>query len=122
MKKHRFTLVEVVVALAILGITLVSLLTLAGAAQQRLGKARDRWRNFHMLSQGAEYFMLFTSEEPPGIDLAFFDVEDLPEELTGLVGQPPLRCCVVELVRNADGEVLDTLKIDRINYDAEESD
>lgn len=70
-RKNSFTLVEVVTALAILSLGVVSYLTLANMAQRRLIKARERWTNFHMLSQGVEYFMLQNSEDPDPPDLEF---------------------------------------------------
>ncbi len=47
-----FTLIEVVVALAILSLGVVSYLTLANSAQRRLFKAKEKWTNFHMRSFG----------------------------------------------------------------------
>lgn len=134
-RKNSFTLVEVVTALAILSLGVVSYLTLANMAQRRLIKARERWTNFHMLSQGVEYFMLQNSEDPDPPDLEFFDYpgymvqcryeelgeelgEELPEELTSVTPtQAELRACVIELVRVADGSVVDSVTIDRIQYD-----
>ena len=128
-RKMPLTLVEVVVALAILALSLVPFLSLANAAQMRMAKAREKWIRFHMLSQAAEFLMLQGMEDPelPGPD--FFDypgykimceyktVEDLPEDLTGLIGQAELQCCIIELVDTNTGEVVDSLYIDRINYD-----
>lgn len=130
-RKNSFTLVEVVTALAILSLGVVSYLTLANMAQRRLIKARERWTNFHVLSQGVEYFMLQNSEDPDPPDLEFFDYpgymvqcryeelgEELPEELTSVTPtQAELRACVIELVRVADGSVVDSVTIDRIQYD-----
>ena len=44
-------------------------------------------------------------------------VEDLPEELTELGGQAQLQCCTINLINAHTEEVVDSLKIDRINYD-----
>lgn len=44
--------------------------------------------------------------------------EELPEELTSVTPtQAELRACVIELVRVADGSVVDSVTIDRIQYD-----
>ncbi len=127
--RKSFTLVEVVTALAILALGVVSYLTLANAAQRRLIKAREKWSNFHMLSQGVEYFMLQNSEDPdpPGLDFfdypgytvrcRYEDVGDLPEDYVGITPtQAELRGYVIELVRVSDGNVIDSVTIDRIQY------
>lgn len=123
-----FTLVEVVVSLAILGLSLVALLSLANHSQQRLMKARDRWTHMHMLAQGAEYYLLQPTEDPPYISTDFFDypgyvvnfsyqdAQGLPDQLNQLENQEPLRCLVLELFRSGDNQVLERLTIDRINY------
>ena len=130
MNNNRFTLIEVIIALAILGLSLVALLTLANSSQQRLFRARERWNTAHMLTQAAEYYLLQASEDPEAITRQIFDypdfavncryddAEDVPEDFTGIAGQPALRCCIIELVRAIDRQPVETLKIDRIIYDA----
>ncbi len=129
MRSNRgFTLVEVVVALAILAVALTVFFGMAQSAVRRVDKACGEWKKTHLLSQAAEYYLLFPSEEPPGmppdifddpeyhIDAYYTDAEGLPEELNNLSGQAPLRTLVLELVRTRDAQVVDTLKIDRIDY------
>ena len=58
MKRRRFTLLEVVVSLAILGIGLAGFLQLMMNSQKRIAQSADRWAHMHMLAQAAEYFML----------------------------------------------------------------
>jgi prepilin-type N-terminal cleavage/methylation domain-containing protein len=123
-----FTLIEVIVALAILGLSLVALLSLSNHSQQRLMKARDRWNHMHMIAQGAEYYLLQPTEDPPYISTDFFDypgyvlnfkyqdAEGLPDQLNQLANQEPLRCLVLELFRSSDNQVVEHLTIDRINY------
>ena len=129
LRRHAFTLIEVVVAMGILSLGVVSLLSVAGAAQTRIGKARDKWIRFHMLSQAVEFMMLQGFEDPelPGPD--FFDypnyqvqceyevVEDLPEELKNLSGQAVLKCAKISLIDLRTGETVDSVRIDRIDYD-----
>lgn len=125
-----FTLIEVVVALAILSLGVVSYLTLANSAQRRLFKAKEKWTNFHMLSQGVEYYMLQTSDNPEPPTAEFFDypgyrVTCRYEDAAGLEddflnvaeNQAQLRACVIELVRESDGQVVDSVTIDRIDYE-----
>ncbi len=130
--RKSFTLIEVVVSLAILGLSLVALLTLSNNSQRRLMKARDRWQHMHMLAQGAEYYMLQPTEDPPYISTDFFDypgyiinfryedAQGLPDELNQLENQAPLRSLILELFRSQDNQVVESLTIDRIKYGSDE--
>ena len=129
MKKVVFTLVEVVVALAILSISIAGFLQLLTAAQNRIIKVSDHWMKTHMLIQAAEYYMLMKQEDPPAITDTFFpysdyrvdvtweEVDNLPEEYTGLTNQKQLRAMVLSLKRQQDGQEVDKIIIDRIDYE-----
>ena len=129
MKTRSFTLIEVVVALAILSISIAGLLQLLTAAQNRIIKVDDHWMRTHMLIQAAEYYMLMKQEDPPAITDTFFpyddyrvdvtweEIEDLPEEYTGLTNQKQLRAMVLSLVRQQDGHEVDKIIIDRLDYE-----
>ena len=129
MKKAGFTLVEVVVALAILSISIAGFLQLLTAAQNRIIKVNDHWMKTHMLIQAAEYYMLMRQEDPEAITETFFpyndyrvdvtweDIENLPEEYTGLTNQKQLRAMVLSLKRQSDGQEVDKIIIDRIDYE-----
>ena len=129
MKTRSFTLIEVVVALAILSISIAGLLQLLTAAQNRIIKVDDHWMRTHMLIQAAEYYMLMQQEDPTPItdvffpyddyrvDVSFEEIEDLPEEYTNLVTQKQLRAMVLELKQQSDGQTVDQLIIDRIDYE-----
>ena len=52
-----FTLIEVVVALAILSLSLAGLLQLSIGANSRLANAVEKWEAEHMLAQAAEYLV-----------------------------------------------------------------
>ena len=135
MKPHRivkFTLIEVVVALALLSVSLAGLLQLSINSQQKLITADDKWRHEHMLAQAAEYLMLVNEDNAsvpdeffpyPGysVEVEIDDAEDLPEEYNELVGQLPLKCWNISIVRQSDAESVASVKIDRINYDEETS-
>lgn len=124
-----FTLIEVVVSLAILTISVAGFLQLMTAAQNRIIRSYDRWMTTHMLMQSAEYYMLMQQEDPPAIteqffpysdyrvDVSYEEIENLPEEYNNLVGQKPLRAMVLELKKQADGQTVDKLIIDRIDYE-----
>ena len=127
--RRPFTLVEVVVALAILSISIAAFLQLLTAAQNRIIKAHDSWMRTHMLMQAAEYYMLMKQEEPPAMTDTFFpyddyrvevtyeDIDNLPEEYTGLTNQKQLRAMVLSLRRQNDGQEADKIIIDRIDYE-----
>ena len=129
MKRNCFTLVEVVVALAILSISIAAFLQLLTAAQNRIIKASDSWTRTHMLMQAAEYYMLMKQEEPPAMTDTFFpyddyrvevtyeEIDNLPEEYTGLTNQKQLRAMVLSLRRQNDGQEVDKIIIDRIDYE-----
>ena len=129
MKRNRFTLVEVVVALAILSISIAGFLQLLTAAQNRIIKASDSWTRTHMLMQAAEYYMLMKQEDPPAMTDTFFpyddyrvevtyeEIDNLPEEYTGLTNQKQLRAMVLSLRRQNDGQEVDKIIIDRIDYE-----
>jgi hypothetical protein len=124
-------LVEVVVALAILGLSLSGLLSLAMNAQVKVARAVEKWENTHKLIQAVEYVMLY-DDENLSVPEEFFpydgymvqcsadDAEGLPEEFTEIDSAAPLKCITVELVRTRDNKVVDRVKIDRINFEAEE--
>ena len=126
----RFTLIEVVVAMALLSVSLAGLLQLSINSQQKLIAAADKWRHEHMLAQAAEYLMLVDEENAsvpdeffpyPGysVEVEIDDAEDLPEEYNELVGQLPLKCWNISIVRQSDAESVASVNIDRISYDEE---
>ena len=129
--KRCFTLVEVVVALAILGLSLSGLLSLAMNAQLKVARAVEKWENTHKMIQAVEYVMLF-DDENLNVPQEFFpydgymvqcsvdDAEGLPEEFAEIDEAAPLKCITVELVRTKDNKVVDRVKIDRINFESEE--
>lgn len=131
MKRSFFTLIEVVVALGILGLSITGLLSLLIVSQKRIATSYEKWEQMHMLAQAVEYFMLM-GEDPGGIPEEFFpykgyritvsyeDVSDeqVPADYGNLLGQLPLKCMVVTLEREGDGKELDQIRIDRISYES----
>ena len=53
-----FTLMEVVVAIAILAMGLITALQIAATGTKRINRAASDWKIQHMLSQAAEYYLL----------------------------------------------------------------
>ena len=128
--KKAFTLVEVVVALAILGLSLSGLLTLAMNAQLKVARSVEKWDNTHKLIQAAEYLLLMDDEslsvpeeffpyENYTVQASVDDAEDLPEDFTGIEEAAPLKCITIEIVRTTDNKVVDRIRMDRINFDSE---
>jgi prepilin-type N-terminal cleavage/methylation domain-containing protein len=132
--RKYFTLIEVVVALAILSLSLAGLLKLSISSQLRIAESFDRWQNMHRLAQAAEYLLLNSDESEFTIPQEFFPyedvqieassevipVEDLSEELSTIEGQLPLRTLQIKLLRTDDKEVIDTLNIDRFAFSERE--
>lgn len=131
MKTKFFTLIEVVISLAILSIGITGFLALSISSQKNIAKGYDLWKHMHMASQAAEYYMLM--EEDPGvITTQFFDYpgyhvtvnyEDLPEgevpeDLASLDSQLPLKTLVIELRKDGSEEIVECIKIDRISYES----
>ncbi len=128
--KRGFTLIEVVVALAILTGGLAVLLSMATQAQNRIGRAREQWTDFHMLEQAAEYYLLQPGLDPdappaeifdyPGYSAhaEYTDAENVPEEfeISGGV-QATLRCWTISVMRDSDRKTVESIKVDRIDYD-----
>ena len=131
-RRNIFTLIEVVIALAILAISLTGILELMTQSQKRLSKSYEKWERMHILSQAAEYYLM-QGDDPPDIpefifpyrdyqvDVSIEDVEDLPEELSDLMGQVPLKCLTLQLRKLPENEVVETLRIDRLSYDSDSS-
>lgn len=131
-RRNIFTLIEVVIALAILAISLTGILEMMTQSQKRLSKSYEKWERMHILSQAAEYYLM-QGDDPPDIpefifpyrdyqvDVSIEDVEDLPEELSDLMGQVPLKCLTLQLRKLPENEVVETLRIDRLSYDSESS-
>ncbi|MDD5727521.1 MAG: prepilin-type N-terminal cleavage/methylation domain-containing protein [Victivallales bacterium] len=125
LKIKSFTLIEVMIALAILSLAVVSLTLLAGAAVRRTGRAAMRWEHTHLLTQAVEFFMLNEPESKCDIDERFFPLDNYSvecscEEPSGLPENVDsefsgLRLTAMKIViRDRDGKTLDSAIIERI--------
>jgi type II secretory pathway pseudopilin PulG len=119
-----FTLIEVLIALSILSLSVVTFLMLMGSASKRTNKAAQRWENTHLLTQAVEYYML----NKPGsgsIDERFFPLDeynaecsfDSPQGLPDGVeesadGQTLVAMRVV--IKDKDDKTLDSMIVERI--------
>lgn len=123
--KHRlpFTLVEVLVALSILMLGILSLTGLMSASQRRSGKAEEQWKEQHALSQAAEYCLLAGTDQ--SIPERFFPFPDYRVDvwLANPVNLPPdvpdrksgWRLATMHIrLRDGKGEPVREMSIDRI--------
>lgn len=121
--KAEFTLVEVVVALAVLGLAIISASAMCSQSISRITKAKERWMNQHMISQASEYFLLAgaDSQVPREIfpykntraSCSVANAEGLPAGVDAVSEQWRLATYDISLV-GAAGEKLQSLKIDKI--------
>lgn len=131
--KHNFTLLEVVVAIAILALSLTGMLQLLSQSHLRIADAQEQWREMHMLTQGAEYLMLVDNNgdlsvpdevfpyENHRIECVVEDADGLPEEFTGQSGQLPLKKWTISLISTRDGRECGKVVIDRLGYEEAEN-
>ncbi|MBR2344927.1 MAG: prepilin-type N-terminal cleavage/methylation domain-containing protein [Lentisphaeria bacterium] len=127
--RKNFTLIEVVVAIAILGLSLSGLLQLLTQSQLRIANARTQWHEMHMLTQGVEYLLMNSRMDDLSvpdevfpyddyqIDCTVEDADGLPEELTGQSGQLPLKKWTITLIRMKDRRERLSVVIDRFGYE-----
>lgn len=118
MKKNKFTLLEVLVALVILTLGISGLLWQLSIAANRASHNTEVWELTHELTTAAEYLLLHGPGT--GLDEALFSGEfdiayhyedpRLPADTETLFGENRLRTLVIEASR--DGEVLDSLRLD----------
>ena len=132
-RKKFFTLIEVVVALGILGLSLAGLLQLMTQSQVRIAKAVEKWKEMHCLTQGAEYLLLAGDPEDPVVPEDFFpypeytiecevaDAEGLPDDYNELDGQLPLKKWTISLLRTSDGTLRNKVVIERFGYEDAEN-
>jgi hypothetical protein len=127
------TLLEVVVAIAILALSLTGMLQLLTQSHVRIADAKEQWHEMHMLTQGAEYLMLVDNTgdlsvpdevfpyEDYRIECVVEDADDLPEEFTGQSGQLPLKKWTITLIRTKDNHECNKVIIDRLGYEETEN-
>lgn len=121
--KSKFTLIEVVVALTVLGLAIISASAMCSQSITRIVKAKARWADQHMISQAAEYFLLAgpNSQVPNDIfpyrnvrvSCSVANAEGLPAGVDAVSGQWRLATYEIRLT-GASGEKIHSLKIDKI--------
>ena len=120
--KHSFTLLEVVLAVAILALGFISAMGLAMNAASRMMKSISRWEEQHMLNQAAEYYLLAGPKEQ--IPREFFPYEgyraeciiqkaELPEDVDAEVGAWRFVKLVITIY-NKENQPVNSLEMDKI--------
>lgn len=122
-----FTLLEVVIALAIFGMGLIGALTLVGSAARRIDSAVKRWERQHYLSQAAEY-LIIKGFDDSSIPDAFFPTheyrirvevgtpDELPEDIEMEDSKWQLKKITLTLC-DSTGKDVDYIEFDRLIYD-----
>jgi hypothetical protein len=120
-----FTLIEVLIALAILTLSVTTFLMMMGSASKRVSKAAQRWENTHLLTQAVEYYMLNEANSGNNIDERFFPLDDckvecffespqgLPDDAEESHGGKALVAMRIVLKDN-DDKILDSVTVERI--------
>lgn len=119
MGTRPFTLIEIVVAVALLGVSLASIVTMVSQTQSRVMKAEQRWAREHNLTNAAEWHLLAGADAPMPTEVlpAGFSADcrkeavvDLPEMAANPVdGWFPARYTVT--VTNASGQVIGSRRV-----------
>lgn len=117
--RRSFTLIEVVVAVALLGIALAAIVTMVSQSHSRFMRAEQGWARQHNLTNATEWHLLAGPDAPLPDDLlprgftaecTLEAVQDLPEMAANPVnGWFPARYTVT--VTNADGLVIGTREV-----------
>lgn len=120
----HFTFIEVVVAVAILALSLTAILGISGTASARIAKSQREWSDAHRTAQAAEYYLLVGGAEG-GIPADFFPYKDcsasfeivepqaLPDGAESFYAGWRLASCVVTL-RDGDGGLLSSVAVEKI--------
>jgi type II secretory pathway pseudopilin PulG len=119
---NKFTLMEVIIAIAILALSLVAAMAISSSSKRRIDKAYKKWKVQNMLSQATEYYLLAgaNSDIPDNIfpydnvqaSCSVTDCEALPEDIDVYSGQWLLATYNVEIT--SKGRILKDIKIDKI--------
>ncbi len=123
-KRNNFTLLEVLVSLAILTMGLMIALSQTANSTSRSIRAEVRWHEQHMLAQAAEFYLLAGPNEALPRSIFNYDgyrascvVEDAEEglhtEALEDIGSWRLMNLTVNLI-GPNGDIADSLKIDKI--------
>jgi len=113
---------EIIVAIAILALSLVAAMSMSSASKRRIDKAYKRWEAQNMLSQAAEYYLLTgaNTDIPDNIfpyknvyaSCSIIDCETIPGDIDTFSDQWILATYHIEISSNE--KILKDIKIDKI--------
>ncbi len=121
-RKKTFTLLEVMVAAFILGISLVMVLQILGTSRSRVLRSKHRWARTHLLEQGLEFHLLAGPDEeypdtflPEGFSVVceLVEARELPVYAREPIGGKVLagiKCTVL----GVDNEEVDSFTVEKI--------
>jgi len=118
----KFTLLEVIIAMAILSLAIVGILNYSVQASRRMAKASTKWEKEHMLSQAVEFFLLAGPRENIPNDVfpyqnfkAVCEVNEpkLPDEIENEIGSWKLATLKISIL-NDSGENINSISVDTI--------
>lgn len=118
---HIFTLIEVVIAIAILALGLVAALSLSSSSSRRIEKSFNAWKSQHMLAQAAEYFLLagddkhIPSEIFPynGVSASCF-VSEVKEEDSTVKLQEDWSLKTFDIKISENGKIISEISVNKI--------
>jgi prepilin-type N-terminal cleavage/methylation domain-containing protein len=124
--RRRFTLIEVVVAIAILGIGLVGFLGITASTSRRMNRAYNRWEQQHALAQAVEMFLLTHVAQRPSDEFfpySEYDVqfeigspENLPEGVEETLDKWKL-VRIKATLTDSTNEIVSTIAFDKLVYE-----
>jgi prepilin-type N-terminal cleavage/methylation domain-containing protein len=126
--KSAFTLIEVIVAIAILSMGLLGSMAMSSNSKLRIEKAYSKWRAQHLLTQAGEYYLLCGSDNSIPNDIFPYedvrascnttDCETLPNSLPTQIKDWSLYTYNIKLTGTYNINVM----IDKIVHEANSSD
>ncbi len=124
-RKTTFTLLEILVAVTVFGVSLVMIMAILANARSRLLRAEERWAREHLLTLATEFFLLAGPEAtlPEGVfpegftaTCALDNVEDLPDTAILPVGNTMLKVYRVR-VYGTGSELIGERTVEKVVYE-----
>jgi len=133
LKKHaktncirKFTLIEVLVAMLIFGLSFSLMLQMLDSARTRIVRAGQRWSKRHLVEQATEFFLLAGVNETAPEKLLPEGLRATAQFLTDTSALPPecrnpihgwMPTTVIVHVLDENNNIIATQKIDKIIFD-----
>ncbi len=118
-----FTLLETVIAIAVLALGLVAAMSMSSASKLRMDKSYKRWHNEHMLAQASEFFLLAGANaqlpddifpyENVSASCSIEEPEELPDDVDAESGQWKLAAFRIDLT-GSEGNKTTSIIVEKI--------